>query len=247
MKGLVTIYRWFMAMTIMTITGSISLILVMVSFGHLRNFCVQYIIKYSSRIILRIMGFKSRYPNLNQFPKYQVLYTFNHNAYMDVFLLTGLGVPNLRFVLSEKTWGYIPLVISALAAGTCYIPQKKHAKRRLNFFLRTTRFLQQTNYSIAAASEGVHSHFHGIAPFNRGIYHMALEAKIPIVPLYIHIPEENNMFTIKYAKNGTIAIEILEEIPTDKWTLENLDNHINDVRNVFVERFNQLNPNNKTE
>ena len=246
MKTLTTIYRWVVALTIMAITGGISLVLVIISFGTLRNFCVKHIIRHSSRFILRIMGYKNLYPKLSQFPKHQVLYTFNHNAYLDVFLLTGLGLPNLRFVLSEKTWIYIPLVISALAAGTRYIPQKKHAKRRLKFFMDTTQFLIRTNYSIAASSEGVHDHFHGIAPFNRGIYHMALEANLPIVPLFIHIPKENNMFTFEYAENGTISIEILDEISTNDWTLENLDTHINDVRKVFVKRFNQLNPNNKT-
>lgn len=242
MKSLITIYRWITAMTILTITGSISLVLVLITFGLLRNFCVRYIIAPSSRFILRIMGFKSKYPRRDQFPKQQVLYTFNHNAYLDVFLLTGFGVPNLRYVLSEKTLVYIPVVISALAVGTRYIPQKKHPERRLKFFISTTAFLKRTNYSIVASAEGVHQHFHGIAPFNRGIFHMALEAGIPVVPLYIHIPEESNMFKTSYAKKGTFHVEILDQIETDNWKLEDLDVHINDVRKVFVNRFNKLNP-----
>jgi putative phosphoserine phosphatase/1-acylglycerol-3-phosphate O-acyltransferase len=133
-----------------------------------------------------------------------------------------------------------------LATGTFYIPQKKHPKRRLQFFKKTTKFLKKTNYSIAASSEGVHNHFHGIAPFNRGIYQMAIDSNIPIVPLFINVPEESNMTGPKYAKNGTLGIELLEEIPTKDWDVNNLDKHINDVRNVFVKRFNELNPNKKT-
>ncbi|MCK0179700.1 1-acyl-sn-glycerol-3-phosphate acyltransferase [Flavobacteriaceae bacterium S0862] len=174
------------------------------------------------------------------------MYTFNHNAEQDIFLLTALGLANTRFVLSEKTWIYIPIVVSALAIGTRYIAQKKHPKRRARFFKNTTEFLKTTNYSIAASSEGVHNHFHGIASFNTGIYKMALEAKLPIVPIYIHVPEESNMNYSKYAKNGTIGIELLEEISTKDWNYNNLEKHINDVRNVFVKRFNELNPTNKT-
>jgi putative phosphoserine phosphatase/1-acylglycerol-3-phosphate O-acyltransferase len=171
------------------------------------------------------------------------LYTFNHNAYLDIFLLIGCGIPNVRYVLSEKTLGYIPVVISAVAAGTRYIPQKKHPNRRLRFFIKTTNFLKRTKYSIMASAEGVHQHFHGIAPFNRGIFHMAMDAGIPIVPLYIHIPEESNMFKTQYAKKGTFHIEILDEIKTAEWKLKDLDDHISEVRNVFVNRFNELNPN----
>ncbi len=230
----------------MLITGSISLFLVIVSFGLLRGFCITYIIRYSSRFILTVMGFKSFYPSLSEFPKHQVLYTFNHNAEQDILLLTALGLKNTRFVLSEKTWIYIPILVSAISIGTRYIPQKKHAKRRKRFFKNTTQFLIKSKYSIAASSEGVHDHFHGIAPFNSGIYKMALEANLPIVPLYIHVPEESNMTGFKYAKNGTLCIELLDEISTKDWNMDNLDKHINDVRTVFVNRFNALNPNCKT-
>jgi len=230
----------------MLITGSISLFLVIISFGLLRGFCIKYIIKYSSRFILILMGFKSFYPDLAKFPKHQVLYTFNHNAEQDILLLTALGLTNTRFLLSEKTLIYIPIVVSALSIGTRYIPQKKHPKRRERFFRKTTQFLLKTKYSIAASSEGVHDHFHGIASFNSGIYKMALEANLPIVPLYIHVPEGSAMDDFKYAKNGTLGIELLEEISTKDWDIANLDKHINDVRNVFVKRFNELNPNCKT-
>jgi 1-acyl-sn-glycerol-3-phosphate acyltransferase len=246
LKNLITIYRWVAALTIILITGGIALIFVLISFGKLRNRCVRYIIKPSSRFVLLVMGFRGCYPPLDKFPKHQVLYTFNHNNKQDIFLLTAIGLQNARFLLSEKTWIYIPLVISALATGTLYIPQKKHPKRRLRFFKKTTKFIKETNYSIFASSEGVHDHFHGIAPFNRGIYHMAIEANLPIVPLFIHVPEESNMSDSKYAKNGTLRLELLEEISTKDWNLDNLDTHINDVRDLFVKRFNELNPNSKT-
>lgn len=246
LKKLITIYRWITALAITFITGSIALLLVLISFGKLRNLCVTYIIKPTSRFILWTLGFRGSYPAFDQFPKHQVLYTFNHNAEQDIYLLTALGLQNTRFLLSEKTLMYIPLVISALATGTFYIPQKKHAKRRAKFFQKTTKFIQETNYSLAASSEGVHPHFHGIAPFNRGIYKIALAAKLPIVPLFINVPKESNMTAFNYAKNGTLEIELLEEISTKDWTLENLDEHINDVRNIFVKRFNELNPTNKT-
>jgi 1-acyl-sn-glycerol-3-phosphate acyltransferase len=226
----------------MAIVGLIALAIVLLSFGQLRNLVVKYLIAPNSRFVLWASGFKFEYPPVEMFPIHQVMYTFNHNSYHDIFMLTGIGIPNLRFVLSEKTWVYIPLVISALAAGTRYIPQKKHAKRRLKWFKDTTSFLKRTNYSIAASSEGVHKQFHGIAPFNRGIYHMALEAGIPIVPLFINIPEENNVFQTGYAKSGTVKLELLPEISTANWKLEQLDQHIASVRKIYVDRFNELNP-----
>ena len=71
---------------------------------------------------------------------------------------------------------------------------------------------------------------------------MAMEAGLPIVPLFINIPEENNVFQTGYAENGTVTLEMFPEISTADWTFENLDQHIDSVRKIFVNRFNELNP-----
>jgi 1-acyl-sn-glycerol-3-phosphate acyltransferase len=243
MKLIILIYRWFIALFVMTISGSLSLILVLASFGYLRNFCVKYIIKYSSRFILSVMGFKGVYPDLNQLPKYPVLYTFNHNSYLDVFLLTGLGLTDVRIVLSENTLKFIPLVISAKASGTFFIPDTQKHERRINFFKRVTLFLKRRKLSVLASSEGVHEWSQGIDKFNKGVYHMAMEAELPIVGLYIHIPEENNLLRgNKMVSGGTIVLEVLGEFETASWKLENIRDHIEGVRAHYLKRFDELNP-----
>ncbi len=187
------------------------------------------------------MGFKATYPDKREFPKYPVLYTFNHNSYLDIFLLTGIGLSNIRYLLSEKTYVYLPLVLSAKTVGTRYIPQKKHGERRLRFLIKTTEYLKRKKVSIAGSAEGVHRLYHGIAPFNRGIFHMAFEAKLPVVALYIHIPKESNPFKSRHAVGGELKLEVLEEISTSDWSLQNLDDHIDQVRTIYMERFDRLN------
>lgn len=158
-----------------------------------------------------------------------------------------MGLTNIRYLLSEKTYVYLPLVLAAKTVGTRYIPQKKHKARRLRFLIRTTEFLKTRNLSIAGSAEGVHDHNHGISPFNRGVFHMAMEAKLPIVSLFIHIPADCNPREAQNTKGGTLKLEMLGETDTSQWTLENLDEHINEVRIKYVKRFNDLNPNNLTK
>ena len=245
-KTLVVIYRWVLALGTMLIIGSICLMIVLLSFGYLRNFSNRYIFSYTSRFLLRFVGYGYEIPSLNEFPKHQVLHTINHNSYLDTFILTAVGLPNVRFLLSEKTIKYIPMVIAAKAFGTWYIPQQFHVKRRLDFFIRKTAVLKKTNYSVIASAEGVHDHKHTIAPFNKGIFHMAMEAGIPIVPLFIYTPEEANPYTGKYSKTGTIKLLILDEIDNSKWKLETIWEEINKVRNIYVAKFNELNHTNIT-
>lgn len=193
------------------------------------------------------MGYKGVYPKPDEFPQYPVLYTFNHSSYLDIFLLTGLGIPNSRFLFSTKTLKYIPLVIAAKALGTYYIPMQEKKEKRLNFLIRITNLIKRKKLSLVASSEGVRPYVHAITRFNRGIYHLALEAELPIVVLFIHIPEELNPYMgNKRAKGGAVSLEIVKEVSTKDWNLENLENHIDSVRNIFVNRFNELNPDKKT-
>lgn len=248
MNSLVLAYRWSVALILMLLSGTLCAILVSLSFGYLRNFTAKWITKYSSRIIMRVMGFRYILPDIKDFPNDKVFYTFNHNSYLDIFLLTAIGLPNLRFLLSYTTLKYIPLVISAKAIGTYYVPTKKTPILRDKFFRRITKKVKNQNNSIAGSSEGVHDYLHGIGPFNREVYEMALEAGMSVVPIFIYIPEECNVFKgDKYAKSGTVKLEVLNRIEVKHWSFESLDAHIDEVRHVFVNRFNELNPDHPTK
>jgi 1-acyl-sn-glycerol-3-phosphate acyltransferase len=248
LKNLRLIYRWLAALTTIFITGSIGLALVLISFGTLRNSLSQYYFNYISLFILKIMGFSASIPDKKHFPKGAVYYTFNHNSNLDVFLLTSLGLKNVRYLLSEKTLKYFPLIFSAKALGSFYIPQQHHLKRRLKFLIRITNLLKRNKHlSMFGSAEGVHLHRYAIAPFNKGIFHMAMDAKLNIVPLYIHIPKESLTDDFKNAKGGTLKLEIMDEINTANWSLPHLEQHISEVRAIYVNRFNALNPNDKTK
>ena len=167
--------------------------------------------------------------------------TFNHNSYLDVFPLTALGFTRTHFLLSEKMLKLLPVTLSALGIGILYIPQKKHASRRLRFFQRLEKRIVENNVSIAGSSEGVHEHRHGIAPFNKGVYHMATVCKMDIIPLFIYLPEESNpLNTYKMTKKGTIRIEVMETVDTTNWRLEDLEANKERVRAMYVKRFNEL-------
>jgi putative phosphoserine phosphatase/1-acylglycerol-3-phosphate O-acyltransferase len=241
-KRLKNIYQLIIVFTAMTITGSIALALRIISFGLLTNFNRKYTIAYSSKFTLWIVGIKLDLPKNNPIPKSNCFITFNHNSYLDIFALTALGYTNTIFLLSEKTLKIIPVTLSALSIGVAYIPQQKHAKRRLNFFIRLERRILKRQINVAGASEGVHNHHHGIDRFNRGVYHMAKLCNLNIIPLYINVPKESNPFNkYKYFKRGTIKIEKLDSLSTDEWTIENLDMHVKNMRNIYVNMFNQTN------
>lgn len=241
MKLVIQIYRWTISLSIMLVTGTIALSLVLLSFGFLRNFCSQYLLKYSSRLILSLLGYTYDLPDSSELPNNKILYTFNHPSYLDVFLLTSLGLPNCRYFLSEKVIKYIPLTISALALGTFFIPQQFYKKRRLAFLIKYSNFFKNNSLSLFASSEGVNDMCNGIYSFNRGIYHLAKEAGMTVVLLYIHIPREINPGNGYYSKSGHIKVEVIGKVEPQNWNLKNLDIEILKVRDIYVNKYKVIN------
>jgi putative phosphoserine phosphatase/1-acylglycerol-3-phosphate O-acyltransferase len=167
--------------------------------------------------------------------------TFNHNSYLDGFVLMGLGIRNARILMSEKMLIFLPVWLVSFSIGLLYIPMKKHPKRRMRYFHQLEKLIRKERVHIMGSSEGVHQYGQRIAPFNRGVYHMAVNEQMPIVPLFIYTPIESNPYSnFRPFKRGTVVIENMEIIPTSHWKIEHLDQHIAEVRSKYVQRFNEF-------
>jgi 1-acyl-sn-glycerol-3-phosphate acyltransferase len=237
-EGVITIARLVIAYSIMGVTGTIGLVARILSLGALTN-PIRRFVGASSRLILRLIGVRAVLPPRAALDRGVVMYTFNHNSFLDVLLITALGLEDTRCFLSERTLKFIPVTISALAIGTLYIPQTRHAERRARFFARTTERIARERFSVIVSSEGVHEFIHGIAPFNTGVYHMAIDAGLPVVPIYIHIPRNVNSLEGYRYESGTVRIEVLPTVGSDEWTHDRIDEHVTSVREIFVERFDE--------
>lgn len=238
-ETLIAIARLVVAYTTMTITGTLGLLVRIVALGGLADFVRTRIVAPSSRLILAMIGVRLERPPDDAFPRGPVMYTFNHNSYLDVLIVTALGLRETRCVLSERTLKFVPVTISALAIGTLYIPVKRHAERRAHFFARTTARIVRERFAVIVSSEGVHEFVHGIAPFNDEVYRMAIEAALPIVPIYLHIPRAVNSLEGFTMRGGAVRAEVLPTIDTTAWRIDGLDAHIASMRAIFVRRFEE--------
>ena len=240
MKKAINVFKVVIAFVLIILFGTVGSVLRIVSFGLLTNFNRAVLIPTFCKLTLAAMGI--RIDNRVQLPKLDTphFFTFNHNSYLDGFVLMSLGLKNMRILMSEKMLIFLPVALISFSIGLLYIPQKKNKERRMNCFYNVERRINEERVSIMGSSEGVHRYGERIAQFNRGVYHMALNCKIPVVPLFIYTPIESNPYAnFRPFKSGTLVIETLGIIPTKDWKLENLDNHIDDVRKLYVKRFNE--------
>lgn len=97
--------------------------------------------------------------------------------------------------------------------------------------------------SLAIAPEGTRSKDYTLGPFKKGAFHMAMQAGVPIVPMVIknaHDALPKGSFLIR---KSIVEVVVLPPIPTTDWQVETLDQHIDDVRNLFLQELGQVEEN----
>ena len=76
---------------------------------------------------------------------------------------------------------------------------------------------------------------------------MAVVCRLPVAPVFLHIPEESNPFESYSFNSGTVKVELMPVIPTADWELRDLKVHVKEVRRLYVEKYCQVHHTNSSE
>lgn len=93
----------------------------------------------------------------------------------------------------------------------------------------------RSGISLALAPEGTRSPTPTPGRFKKGAFHMAMQAGVPLVPIVLHNSGEVMWRKDVAMRPGTIRVDVLEPIETTTWAVEDLDEHVASVRNLFLE------------
>ena len=188
-----------------------------------------------SRMILALYGVRFEVHPAAPFPRTQVVYVSNHTSSLDMFILVALGLPNTRFFLSGFLRKFVPLGVIASMMGTFFtVPQDRPWARR-RIFRRAADVLRRTRESVYLSPEGGRITSGEVGHFNKGAFHLAMDLKAPIVPLYFQIPAHVDPGRGHDARPGTVRVHVLPAIQTLDWELKDLMANVARVRSLFVQ------------
>jgi len=95
--------------------------------------------------------------------------------------------------------------------------------------------LAKEGISIAIAPEGTRARTRELLPFKKGAFRIAMAAGIPIVPIVIRNAEDIGSRDAFFMRPGAVEVTVLPPISVADWTLDDLDERIEAVRDLFVE------------
>jgi len=161
------------------------------------------------------------------------IFISNHTSTLDMWV--GMWVcPMGGCGLAKKEIRYVPGVGQLYLLSGHPMIDRSNRERAISTMADVARFIKKNGLSLWIWPEGTRSRDGQLQPFKKGFVHAALATELPIVPIVVHnaakiFPRGKLRFN-----PGPLDIEVLDAIPTENWTLESIDEHVEMVRDIVA-------------
>jgi 1-acyl-sn-glycerol-3-phosphate acyltransferase len=180
--------------------------------------------------MLRIIGAKPTCKNREALDNSgPAIYVANHGSSLDVFIFGWACRPGTCGI-AKKEIVWAPFVGPIVWLSGFLLIDRSNPGQALASMRRSTEFLQKSGLSAWVMPEGTRSMDGSLGPFKRGFVHMALQSKLPVIPIVIHDahivwPMDKLIF-----KSAEVEVEMLDPIDTSNWNVRTAQDHAASVR-----------------
>ena len=171
-----------------------------------------------ARQILRAAGTPVQAEGLELIPRDRpVLYASNHSSMFDIWALFATLPGSVRFVAKQELFR-IPLLGGAMRAAGHVAIDRTHRKRAFEAYDDAARTIQR-GVSAVVFPEGTRSRTGELLPFKNAPFGLAIAARVPLVPVYVHDTFEIKPKGRVGLRPKPIRLRVGEPIPTAGLTL----------------------------
>lgn len=221
--------------TILTLaTGMILLVITTVlTLGLAQNWVVEFFSRILGRAVFWLARVKLKIEYLGEKVKGPAVYISNHSSTLDLFGIMALSLPRTRYVAKHELM-YNPFFgVMGLLTGQIFIKRQDSAKA-IAAINRAYERIRRKKLSLYVAPEGTRIEGGQIGQFKKGAFRMAMELQYPIVP--IHFAGARRLCPGKtlVVTPGTVYARFYPTIDTSSWTLEQLDEQVDKIRQAYI-------------
>lgn len=166
--------------------------------------------------------------------RFPAIYVSNHTSVLDIFLGIWLA-PTGTCGIAKKQIVWYPFFGQLYFLSGHLMLDRANRASAVEGLAGLARLIHEHGLGVWMWPEGTRARDGRLLPFKKGFAHLAVATRLPIVPVVVagaHRAWEKNSLRIRPTR---LDIRVLDPIPTDDWTLENLDEKIEGVRRRFVD------------
>ncbi|MGI9294040.1 MAG: lysophospholipid acyltransferase family protein, partial [Pseudomonadales bacterium] len=167
------------------------------------------------------------------------VFILNHQSNADGFLVAKLIRRDIAY-LGKKELSRQPIRGRLMQLGGLVLVDRKNTATANKATQALIDAIRNEGRSVAIFQEGTRSHSTTLRPFKKGAFLIALRAGVPIVPIVIHNSIDAQPKGETNYRPATVKVEVLPPLDTRTWKVKTLDNHIAEVRGLFLDVLGQL-------
>jgi len=147
--------------------------------------------------------------------KEPVILVSNHQSSLDVLVMCYV-CPYKCAAMIKNSLKYVPFFnIAALLSNSIFVNRFNHQKA-CNAVQSAADVVLKKRLKVWVFPEGTRHHAHGMLPFKKGAFNIAVTAQIPIVPIVISDYRPFYSKSDKYFhSNGKIIAQVLDPVSTE--------------------------------
>ncbi len=163
------------------------------------------------------------------------IFMANHQSDVDILIVLAHIPGQFRWIAKQELFK-IPLFGRAMKnAGYIEIDRQNHEKAMVSLDEAARKIRE--GKSVVTFPEGTRSPDGTIRPFKQGMFHLAIRAGVPIVPISIIGAHEIMPKRTLRVKPGRVTLVIGKPLEVGAYTIERRSELIEKVRNVIVANF----------
>ena len=165
------------------------------------------------------------------------VFIFNHQSNADFLIAAKLIRKKARGVAKKELQKMPILGQMMMASGTIFLDRDN--KEKSIEALKPAVESLKNGISVVIFPEGTRSYDYTLGKFKKGAFHLAMEAGVPLLPIVIKNAHDAMPRGATLFKPTEVEVVVLPPIFTEGWTQENMNEHITNIRQLFLNELGQ--------
>ena len=166
------------------------------------------------------------------------VFVFNHQSNVDLVVIARLLRRDITGV-GKREIRDIPIIGRVLEACGVVLIDRRNTANAIAAMSPLVDAMRVEGKSVCLSPEGTRSTTSKLAEFKKGAFHLAMQAGVPMVPIVIHNSGDVQPKGDILYHPGTVKVEVLPPVDTSAWSEETINEHISEVRGMFLQALGQ--------
>ncbi len=189
--------------------------------------------KWWSKTVLAFCRVRLEVSGIENFDRNGVqIIASNHSSHFDIFVLSAISPVRFGWVAKKELFK-IPFMGWHMKLQGYVSVDRKHRDRAIESLNQAAEQIRGGK-RIAMFPEGTRSRGGELLPFKKGLFHLCVRTRVPIVPVVMdgtyHVLKPETLMI----RPGLVRVRVGTPLPTDKYSVEQIEDLMNDLRERMV-------------